>query len=461
MQRLYSSLILGTPMCDPAAGEIIEHKSDRFYDAMRAGDTAEVVQMIEAEGFDVDHHAFGHEPPLIFALKLGRKNIVQTLLDYGANPNLADRDGNTPLHFAAVLCDTETAVSLLRYGASASAQNTEGVTPLEIAARCDGETLAGAMRETRALYEPDSDLFALARRGELHGIIRNAPSPSDLRRPDEQRRTLLHHAVFGTNTKLIVWLLNKGLDIDAADLHGITPLIIAASHARFEKILELLIARSATLEHRTDNQATALTLALRNGNPDGAKTLIEAGANIFCVEGVHTPLTLVHRGIERFPKQAPRFRAVQTLLLDKGAHNDIPTNRAGWTPLFHAASRASDPLSKAHLDLLLRLGSDVDYRDANGRTPLMAAAGAGRLYAVEKLIANFAKADVVDAFGWTALMLSVYYDHYEITKFLLETGADADLTSPQGLSALRIARKHKRLRAAELLMQFGAKEEEE
>ena len=184
---------------------------------------------------------------------------------------------------------------------------------------------------------------------------------------DPQNRTLLHHAVFGNNPRLVIYLLNKGISIDAADLHGITPLIIAASHPKFLRLLEKLLMRYPTLEHRTNNHSTALTIALRNGNPEGAEMLLRYGANILTHDGLHTPLTLVHRGIESYPELAELYRQLLTQMLDRGAHTDIPTNNAGWTPLFHTVARMQDETIRKHLQLLMQLGSDVNYTDQNGR----------------------------------------------------------------------------------------------
>ncbi len=458
MERLYSSLILKTPMYDPMHAEIIEHKSDAFYNAVRADDTPAVIRMIE-EGFDVDHHVFGHPPPLIFAIVSERHAIVQTLLLYGADPNLADRSGDSALHYAVKLRQPQNVLQLLRYGADPMQKGKEDLTPLEIAKTFHDTAVAALLKETRPLVEEigiNTDRFKLAAAGNLHALVHTRPTAAQLREKDDRRRTLLHHAVFGNNPKLIIWLLNKSLDIDSADLHGITPLIIAASHPKFINVLNILIARNATLEHRTNNQATALTLALRNGNAEGAKCLIENGANILCVDGPHTPLSLVHRAIERYPEAADGFRDIQTMLLDRGAHCDIATNRSGWTPLFHAAARRQDEEDKAHLRLLLQLGSDVNRQDRNGRTPLMVAASMGRRYAVEILLKNYAEIDRIDRYGWSALMLAVYYNHIRIVEFLLQCGCDANLTSAQGLNAMKVARKHQRRQIITLLRQYGA-----
>ena len=457
MERLYSAMLLGTPMYDPAAGEIIEHKSEAFFNTIRSDDEAALVRMIN-EGFDVDYHAFGHQPPLIFAVKTERARMVQTLLYHGADPNRADKDGNTALHYAVRLTEPEMVLLLLQHGAHDDRENRGGVTAAALAKSQKNKTILSLLKDVHPLFDSPEheDLFKLASKGNLPGIVSAEPAPAMLQQRDSQNRTLLHHAVFGNNPRLLIYLLNKGIAIDAADLHGITPLIIAASHPKFLRALERLLQRYPTLEHRTNNQSTALTIALRNGNPEGAMLLLRYGANILTHDGLHTPLTLVHRGIEAYPESADVYRQLLTQMLDRGAHTDIPTNKAGWTPLFHTVARMQDDTIRKHLQLLMQLGSDVNFTDKNGRTPMMVAASMGRKHAVEVLRNNYADMDTLDKYGWSALMLAVYYNHIEVTRFLCECGCNVNLISPQGMSAMRLAQKHQRKRIIELLLDYGA-----
>jgi hypothetical protein len=71
--------------------------------------------------------------PQFYALLCDAERIKK-LLEEGADPNIRDGDGNTPLHFAASKGCAEVARLLLRHGADPNAQDKNGETPLHVAA---------------------------------------------------------------------------------------------------------------------------------------------------------------------------------------------------------------------------------------------------------------------------------------------------------------------------------------
>lgn len=61
-------------------------------------------------------------------IESGRSGPLQQLLDYGGNPNLADKNGSTPLHVAAKLGDNWAASLLLERDARIDGIDKVGTT---------------------------------------------------------------------------------------------------------------------------------------------------------------------------------------------------------------------------------------------------------------------------------------------------------------------------------------------
>lgn len=59
------------------------------------------------------------------------------LLEAGARTDIADEEGNTPLHFAAIRGTVEVGSFLINLGANPYARNRKGYVPYELNSRDD------------------------------------------------------------------------------------------------------------------------------------------------------------------------------------------------------------------------------------------------------------------------------------------------------------------------------------
>lgn len=62
----------------------------------------------------------------------GKSDILKMLLNFGAKPDIADEQGNTPLHFVAQRGTQELASFLINLGANPYVRNVEGYVPYEV-----------------------------------------------------------------------------------------------------------------------------------------------------------------------------------------------------------------------------------------------------------------------------------------------------------------------------------------
>ena len=70
--------------------------------------------------------------PLALAASTGNTDIVQVLIDAGADPNGRNRDGGTPLHGACYMGEATVVEQLLACGADATARNSIGQTATDV-----------------------------------------------------------------------------------------------------------------------------------------------------------------------------------------------------------------------------------------------------------------------------------------------------------------------------------------
>lgn len=125
-QRLDSFKALLQAGADPAQpgvdGDTVVHM------AAMANDASYLAELL-ARGVDPNvRNPESGAGPLRSALMGEREAQFHALLAAGADPNLADRLGNTPLHVAAQINEPERALDLLKAGADPGARNAQGAT---------------------------------------------------------------------------------------------------------------------------------------------------------------------------------------------------------------------------------------------------------------------------------------------------------------------------------------------
>ena len=172
-----------------------------------------------------------HDPQfgqMDYVLRPDMRELVNALLDHGANPNariktdlsrLTDNSrlmlwlsGATPFLLASATGDVPVMKALLAKGADPKLATNDNTTALMVA--------AGVSRqEDRSKEEVKQDLEALNMLVEL-GLDVNAQSK-------EWGLTALHGAAFNGADEIVKFLVEKGARLDIMDKYGETPLSIA------------------------------------------------------------------------------------------------------------------------------------------------------------------------------------------------------------------------------------------
>ncbi|KAG9185502.1 hypothetical protein G6011_08046 [Alternaria panax] len=170
-----------------------------------------------------------------------------------------------------------------------------------------------------------------------------------------------------------------------------------------------------------------LTRAIKDGDKDTVKWLIDAGADASPEDRSPAYRSGLPNGFMDVPEQTPLMVAASTrhkdiveLLLSTGKAETNARDDRGWTAL-----RATIPYSQDEImELLLRSGDiDIEARDNNGSTALIQAASTGSPSAAELLL-GIGKADVnaKDNAMSTPLIVAVGAGQARLVELLLATG---------------------------------------
>ena len=269
--------------------------------AARNGDIETARVLIEA-GADVQDTDASGTSPLVIAAHSGHGALGIYLLDQGADPS-ASGSGYTALHAAVLRSQVELVEALLDHGADPNAVVEHGTPGRRFSADYSIRSqligmhalwLAakyGEVEILRTLADRGADPFVVHQRGmsALHVAMGNAGSSIEDRRDrignaprdpaEEERRTL----------ELARILIDLGIDVNAADERGNTALHDAV-RKDFVSVVEFLATRGADVNAANQRDQTPLVLAeteqtipgtngLRGTRPEIAELLRRLGAS--------------------------------------------------------------------------------------------------------------------------------------------------------------------------------------
>ena len=139
---------------------------------------AEIVQLLAGHGANLEvTNSIGQTPLLLGATQL-KSEIAKILLEHGANPNARELEfGNSPLHWAVIHADTNLVFLLLAKKADVNEQNRFGVTPLELAKTgLTGQIQLKLYSNGGGYFDVDKPAMAeIARLLRDHGAIEDFP----------------------------------------------------------------------------------------------------------------------------------------------------------------------------------------------------------------------------------------------------------------------------------------------
>jgi ankyrin repeat protein len=237
--------------------------SDQFYDAIRRDDTA-AVQKLLASGADVNLKDSRGGTPLMYATASGSEAMMRRLLDAKADVNAKNAFDATALHFC--MNSAPRVKLLVDHGADVNVVSKLGHTPIELAA-----SHAGGLEIVKLL------------------LAKGAKFPVP---PDQSGQTPVSAAAWANDTAMIRFFVERYGKEALAGPAGPMALITAASFGNTE-IVKLLLAQgvppnvqSPPETERVKNgpiligSLSPLMLAAPDGNTETVRALLDAGADV-------------------------------------------------------------------------------------------------------------------------------------------------------------------------------------
>lgn len=259
-------------------------KKEKLLIAMRKGSAARVATLLDGfpEEVQPDMAADTADNRLLHrAARFGHSSVLTALLERGANPNLSNKFGMTPLHHGAVEGSADVLSVLIKGGGDPNTPDKSGRLPLHWAAT------KGHVEGTRALLDggakatmPDMDGFT-----PLHRCGQEEPPPA--KKPEEEEVVVDLAAVDKAKAEIAAMLLDKGADINARDMRGQQSVLHLAAMNGLVEVVKVLVANGAEVNSTNKIGQTPLIYAVIEEHPEVIIALLEAGANVNQGNDVH------------------------------------------------------------------------------------------------------------------------------------------------------------------------------
>lgn len=348
---------------------------------------------------------------LIHAVRDQKNDLVNVILNAGANIDHLDAQGQSALLHAVTANDAEMTRLLLSKGADVNARDGDADSCIGVAAEAGYEDI-------------------------VEMLVNHAHS---LNEPPHKEKAVFR-AINNKLDRCAKLLLEKG-PVDIKDQHGNTPLM-AAINAQNSILARYLLTHGANPNLRNKAGESPVFLAMQHGNrelislfPPSAVNWDDANA-----AGVTIPMLIVQTGNVQHLKQS---------LTDNNLQR---RDQDGRNVLFYAAAATNnsatmlDFLLKQHIELnaptftasplyaalthgnhesamhLLDAGCPYVGEDDAGNNLLMLAANAGNLFFVQELVDKGIDPLAMNKQQQTALSIAISRGHQEVANYLQTIG---------------------------------------
>ena len=319
---------------------------------------------------------------LMIAVKCGRENIVQFLIDLNANVRYRNEDGVTALMIAVLCGYVDIAEKIILKDATTIDQvDNKNFTPLMFAVVRENEEMVQFLIDQNANlnYKNENGYTALAIAAKNSAVniakLIILKDGTTLDQVDNGNFTPLMIAVDFEREEMVQFLIDQNANVKyQPNEGGDTALMLAVGRGKV-KIAEKIILKDATTVHeRYTSHITPLMLAVFLEKEEMIQLLIDQNTNLKCQnENGFTALMLaVHNGNENIAKKI--------ILKDKSTLDQV--DNENLTALMMAVNKENEEM----VQLLIDQHANLKYPLEDVYTPLMIATEFGYVNIAKKLI---------------------------------------------------------------------------
>lgn len=470
--RMESKKIL-EPMLNAIDINILNAKGSNILETAIIMDNKLTIEYILSHGFDINAPINKHGDRAIHvACQLYKPELLKQLISRGADVNIRNTDGNTPLCDAvfysdlveillfsnanvnirnnfltgplalAVISGREKTVGLLvSKGASLDAIDINAKSIMDIAEEKNDSAIINILKNSSA-NNTDNELFTAVKSDDITKVNSIADLEKIINLPDNEGNT----PVFYVKSKeMLNLLISKGADIKLINYSGRNPLQLACLIGN-NPVIDTLIAGGVDINSKDYASLTALHLSV--GRPEIVKELILKGADVNAADILgDTPLILAAKN---------NIGSVMEALINAGADVNAK-NKSGKSALYFAV--AAQNLSGC--DYLLKSKADVNVLDDMGNTPLFAAVSNSNIDIVNLLLSAGADANHINSLNQNPLICaSEANKSLDILRLIIDKTGNVNLKDNQGYNALFYAISNASLEYVKLLSASGVRAEE-
>ncbi|CAL1528394.1 unnamed protein product [Lymnaea stagnalis] len=365
------------------------------------GDHRNIVDILLKLGAKVSSRHSGGVTRLMLAAKYGLTSTAENFIRNGVCVHDRDHADRTALMYASENGHTDTAYMLLRNGSNVNEKDDRGLNALMIS------SMNGHLEICRSLLQNEIDIK------EKDNVDKTALMYAFEQKQDDVIDLLIEHGDDGNEKdkngmnalmqeiqngrihNVSTLIIKNGADVNAEDLQGRTPLVIAAQKG-FKNAAEILLKNGADINKKDKKKRTALMYAIQNNHVDIVELLIANGAD--CKEKLHNDFTY--------------FMAAAQM---------------GQTQI---------------AELLLKNGVCPKDTTISGKTALMFACENGHKEMAEMIIKEAVDVNEINEDGQNALIFACKNGHTEIAKLLVQKDANTDVKDKYCLNAVNYALKY-------------------